>query len=90
MVGPLCHKEIQRKETKVKARILTTITGSFWYCRDGSGYENGVDAGQIVELSKEQARHEIAAGRASLVLDGPLPRAFDKGHTAQQLAQLGK
>jgi hypothetical protein len=69
--------------------MLTTVTGSFWFSRDG-GYESGVHRGDIVELSKEQVRHEVAAGRCELRLDGPIGRAYDASHTAQQLAQLGK
>jgi hypothetical protein len=92
-LNPLRHNEIQRRESEVKARVLTDITGSWWYCPgpDGkTGYESGAVRGQIVDLSKEQVRHEVSAGRVELKTDGPVGRAHDKGYIASQLAQLGK
>jgi hypothetical protein len=89
-LNPLRHNENRRKESEVKARMLTDITGSYWYCPDGTGYESGTVRGQIVDLTKEQVRHEVSAGRVELKTDGPIGRAHDKGYIASQLAQLGK
>jgi hypothetical protein len=74
----------------MKARVLTDITGSWWYSPDGTGYESGAVRGQIVDLSKEQVRYEVAAGRVELKTDGTPGRAFDKGYIAAQLAKLGE
>jgi hypothetical protein len=74
----------------MKARMLTGIAGSFYHCHDGSGYEHGVEKGQIVDLSKEQVRYEVSRGLVELKTDGTIGRAFDRGYIAAQLAQMGK
>jgi hypothetical protein len=76
----------------MKVRMLTDVTGSYYYSRgpDGAGHENGVKRGQIVDLSKEAVRHEVSAGRVEVKLDGPIGRAFDNGYIAAQLPQLPK
>jgi hypothetical protein len=73
----------------MKVRMLADVTGSYFYCSDGTGYESGVKRGQIVDLSKEAVRHEVSAGRIELKTDGPIGRAFDKGYIAAQLGQMG-
>jgi hypothetical protein len=73
----------------MKARMLTGVSGSFYYCPDRSGYENGVEKGQIVDLSPEQVRYEVSRGLVELKTDGPIGRAFDKGYIAAQLGKLG-
>jgi hypothetical protein len=70
--------------------MLAGVSGSYFYCTDGSGYQHGVERGQVVDLSPEQVRREVSRGAVELKTDGPIGRAFDKGYIAAQLAHLGK
>ncbi len=69
--------------------MLTAISGSYMYCpQDGTGFQHGVERGQVVDLSNEDVAREISRGVVELKLDGPIGRAFDPGYIAAQRAQL--